>query len=549
MLWRLLWLLRFAAGESMSSRSPSADEQILLVDDDPASLQVLVATLEGCGYRLLVANSGVNALQILERVKPSLILLDVVMPEMDGFEVCRQLKASPELASIPVIFLSGLDHSADKVRGLQLGAVDFVTKPYQPDEVIARVSTQVNLARLKRELERKNRQLQSTNRHILEAMREGLLAVDQQGVVRYANPAVEELTGWRREDVVGRPFTRQRMFAGDTALDGMLRQTLTEGGGHRSRDCQFQARDGSVMEVECSISPVDDAAGHGGVLVFKDITARKQAERELQRTHEDLEQSHQELREAHQQLIRAARLETVGQLAAGVAHEVKNPLAVVQFGVDYLNQVVDKNAAIVEVLEEMQGAVSRADHIIKGLLDFSRDQQPQMQGEDLNDLLRDSVSLVDHELQLHGISLTLALSEEPLPVMADREMIRQVLINLVMNAVQAIGEDGAITLRSWLGDWEAQSGNWNGALESFGGNDKVCCCAVEDSGPGIKADNVEKVFDPFFTTKPVGKGTGLGLSVTANIIDLHGALISLTNRADDGGACAQLVFKQASGEM
>jgi len=524
-------------------------EQLLLVDDDPASLQVLVATLEGQGYRLLVANNGVNALQILDRVQPALILLDVLMPDMDGFEVCRQLKANPALAAIPVIFLSGLDQSGDKVHGLELGAVDFVTKPFQPDEVIARVSTQVKLAGLKRELEDKNRQLRATNRHILEAMLEGLLAIDQHGMVRYANPAVEQLTGWTRDEVEGRPFASQKMFAGDTALDGMLRGTLREGGGHQDRDCRFRARDGSQMEVECSISAVADAAGHGGVLVFRDVTARKLAERELRRTHLDLESSHRELREAQGQLIRAARLETVGQLAAGVAHEVKNPLAVVQFGLDYLNQVVDKDAALVEVLEEMEDAVARADHIIKGLLDFSRYQQPEMGGEDLNELLRDSVSLIDHELQLHRIALHLELAEQPLPVKVDRGMIRQVMINLIMNAVQAIGDDGSITLRSWHGVWRQQAGSWKGALESFGSDDKVCCCAVDDSGPGIKAGQVEKVFDPFFTTKPVGKGTGLGLSVTANIIDLHGAVISLTNRSDnDSGACAQLIFKQASGE-
>jgi len=150
-------------------------------------------------------------------------------------------------------------------------------------------------------------------------------------------------------------------------------------------------------------------------------------------------------------------------------------------------------------------------------------------------------------MQMHGITLRLELAETPLPVLVDREMIRQVLVNLIMNAVQAIGDEGSITLRSWSGDWGQQDGSWNGALESFGVGDKVCCCAVDDSGPGIKADNVDKVFDPFFTTKPVGKGTGLGLSVTASIIDLHRAAISLTNRSG-GGACAQLVFKQASGE-
>ena len=505
-------------------------DQLLLVDDDHASLQVLVATLEGHGYRLLVANSGVNALQILERVQPALILLDVLMPQMDGFEVCRRLKADPELASIPVIFLSALEHTSDKVRGLQLGAVDFITKPYQPDEVIARVGTQVKLARLKRELVDKNQQLLATNRHILDAMGEGLLAIDRQQVVRYANPAVEQLTGWRRQQMEGGLYQQQGLFGNDPTACQMLAEVLAGGNGHRARDCRFRHSDGSELDVECSISPVEDAAGTGCVLVFKDITARMQAERDL--------------REAQEQLIRAARLETVGQLAAGVAHEVKNPLAVVQFGVDYLTKALPQGAAVTEVLEEMQEAVGRADHIVKGLLDFSRIQQPQMALADLNELIRDSVSLVDHELQLHHIELNLALTEQVLPVMADREKIRQVLVNLIINAVHAIGTNGVVTLRSWEGLWRDQKGVWKGALESFAGNDKVSCCGINDSGSGIDKEKVDKVFDPFFTTKPVGKGTGLGLSVTANIIDLHKAAISLTNRVNESGACAQLAFRQ-----
>lgn len=532
----------------MASRDQLKSEPpLLLVDDDHASLQVLVATLEGCGYRLLVANSGANALQILDRVQPALILLDVLMPEMDGFEVCRRLKDNPALASIPVIFLSALEHTSDKVRGLQLGAVDFITKPYQPDEVIARVGTQVKLARLKRELVVTNRQLQATNRHILEAMGEGLLAIGPRGVVRYANPAVEQLTGWRKQDIEGLKYQQLGLFADEKPFIRSVGEVLAGGGGHRVRDCHFRHRDCGLIEVECSLSPLEDAAGSGAVLMFKDITARKQAEREVRAAHQELEQSHQALRETQEQLIRAARLETVGGLAAGVAHEVKNPLAIVQFGVDYLHQVINAGPEIAEVLDEIEEAVGRADHIIKGLLDFSRAQEPSMALADLNEVLRDSVALVEHELQLHGIALRLQLAEEPLPVMVDREKIRQVMVNLMMNAVHAIDGSGSIALRSWSGLWGQQSGAWKGALESFVGDDKVSCCAIEDSGPGIDQDKVDKVFDPFFTTKPVGKGTGLGLSVTANIIDLHKAAISVTNCAGRG-ARAQLVFKQPNGE-
>ena len=135
-------------------------ESILLVDDNPTNLQVLFQTLDGVGCKLLVAKNGEMALSITEKARPDLILLDIMMPGIDGYEVCRQLKSKPDTADIPVIFLSALGDTEDKVKGLQLGAVDYITKPFQPDEVIARVNTHLTIHRLKSEVESRKDQLE-----------------------------------------------------------------------------------------------------------------------------------------------------------------------------------------------------------------------------------------------------------------------------------------------------------------------------------------------------------------------------------------------------
>ena len=146
-------------------------EKILLVDDNVNNLHVLHQTLDGRGYNLLVAKNGTSALSIAEKAKPSLILLDVMMPEMDGYEVCRRLKGNPALSDIPIIYLSALTDTGDKVKGLELGAVDYIGKPFQPEEVIARVNTHLAINSLKKMLAEKNQELQSINDILEERVR------------------------------------------------------------------------------------------------------------------------------------------------------------------------------------------------------------------------------------------------------------------------------------------------------------------------------------------------------------------------------------------
>ncbi len=154
------------------NESNNATEAILLVDDNPTNLQLLFETLDGRGYKLLIAKDGKTALSIARKACPNLILLDIMMPEIDGYEVCRQLKADPATEEIPVIFLSALTDTKDKVQGLDLGAVDYVTKPFQPDEVIARVNTHLTVYRLKKALDEKNKELQEANDYLEERVKE-----------------------------------------------------------------------------------------------------------------------------------------------------------------------------------------------------------------------------------------------------------------------------------------------------------------------------------------------------------------------------------------
>jgi signal transduction histidine kinase len=257
----------------------------------------------------------------------------------------------------------------------------------------------------------------------------------------------------------------------------------------------------------------------------------------LKETHRSLLQAHQKLENAQMQLIQTAKLESIGRLAAGVAHEVKNPLAVIQMGVDFLTRMKPDPASpdSVETIKEMADAVQRADTVVKGLLNFSRAEPPTLVRLDLNSLIDESLVLVRHELTKHRIALEKNLAA-PLPrVELDPNKIKQVLINVFMNAVQAMGDDGSLSVKTFLEP--AQAGD---AAEGPAGERVVV--QIEDSGAGIPEDKLDKLFEPFFTTKPVGTGTGLGLSVSRNIIELHRGTITLANRKKIRGVVVTIAF-------
>jgi PAS domain S-box-containing protein len=288
-----------------------------------------------------------------------------------------------------------------------------------------------------------------------------------------------------------------------------------------------------------------------------DITERKQAEERLQRAHkelaaneealkrtlEELKAANQELKETQWQLIQAARLESVGALAAGVAHEVKNPLQTILMGLDYLvPNCPPGNEDMTMVLTDMREAVTRADTIIRGLLQLSAQTDFEMKREDLNASIRRALNLIKSQVIAANVSVVRKLDAHLPPVKMDRGKIEQVFINLFINALQAMSPGGVLTVTTRAGQFGENLKVNETAFRQFSQGEPVVLAEVQDTGTGIAAVNLPKVFDPFFTTKPVGVGTGLGLSVVKKIVDFHGGGVDIRNAAL-GGVLVTLVLK------
>lgn len=265
-----------------------------------------------------------------------------------------------------------------------------------------------------------------------------------------------------------------------------------------------------------------------------ELRRRHDAEQELQEAHADLMRSHQALKQTQLQLIHAAKMESVGQLAAGVAHEVKNPLAVIRLGMDYIAGEVRRNPVVDEVLADIMTAVQRADTVTNGLLDFSRAGELSCRDVRINDVIDNSLHLVQHELVQRNIHVIRSLDPE-LPVMScDANRMQQVFVNLFMNAIQAMKKDGTITVSTYQTVVTEQPGTQAVSGIHFEAGQSVIVAEVSDTGPGVAEDTLEKMFNPFYTTKPAGEGTGLGLSVIRNIVDLHRGALRVKNQEPKG---------------
>jgi signal transduction histidine kinase len=257
----------------------------------------------------------------------------------------------------------------------------------------------------------------------------------------------------------------------------------------------------------------------------------------------EVRQYQSELRSTQLQLIQSEKLDSVGRLAAGVAHEVKNPLMLILTGVKILSKRfagADESTRL--LLEDMADAVGRADRIIGGLLSFSRDRALDLAEVDLNGVVERSLVLVKHELDKARIAVVKELDPAPIPVELDEFKIQQVLVNVLTNAVHAMEQDGEIRVRTSRCTMARGRGVGYRKVDRYRPGEPVAVVCVEDSGPGVPDAHLGKLFDPFFTTKPTGRGTGLGLSVSRQIVDLHGGTIEIGNR-EAGGARVTMTFK------
>jgi len=268
----------------------------------------------------------------------------------------------------------------------------------------------------------------------------------------------------------------------------------------------------------------------GGIITWN-LTLRRQVAKRTK-----------DLRLAQQQLVQAEKMRTVGSLASGVAHEVKNPLAVIQMGIDFLGgEHPDAECVERQVIDDMDDAIARANKVIMELLDLSRDAELSFSAADINDVIERSLHLVEYETRKHDISVSTALDNKIPELQIDSAKLQQVFINLFMNSIQAMGENGSIEVQSKLFTVrKTRDADLAREIHLLAG-EKIVVIEVADSGPGIEEGQSAKLFDPFFTTKPVGEGTGLGLAISQKIIQMHQGNIELSNR-EEGGAVARMTL-------
>ena len=534
---------------------------ILIVDDIPANVGLLVDYLEDNGFRVVVAQDGVEGLKRAEFARPDLILLDVMMPGMDGFETCRRLKADDKTRDIPVIFMTALTEAGEKVNAFGVGAVDYVTKPFQIEEVLARVKTHLSLRDMRLQLEKQNAQLQQEVNVRLQterALRVTQFSVDHatvavvwitpEGPLAYANEAACSLLRYSREEMLS--LSMADIEIGVTAEGWPHHWAYIKERRHYANETRVRAKGGAVLPLEATINYLEFDGREYAIAYVRDVSERKRAEQNLNESYQKLKESNSKLEEMYQQLLQSEKLASIGQLAAGVAHEINNPIAFVHANLGTLQDYVagllqllamyeraepllteqaemlsqierlrkridlaHLRSDVRDLLAESQDGVQRVRRIVQDLKDFSRVGEVERQKFDLHAGLDSTLNIVRHELKQKS-EVVKEYGELP-AIEGVPAQVNQVFLNLLVNAAQAIENDGRIVIRTGHeGDWV-----W---------------VEVEDNGGGIPADIMTRIFEPFFTTKPVGMGTGLGLSLSYGIVAQHGGRIEVSSQVRKG---------------
>ncbi|MDZ8054525.1 MAG: response regulator [Aulosira sp. ZfuVER01] len=429
---------------------------ILIVDDTPTNLEVLSEAITDARFDVAVATTGESAIKQVEYDPPELILLDVMMPGIDGFETCSRLKANPKTKHIPIIFMTALADTVDKVKGLSLGAVDYITKPFQQAEVLARIKIHLHLQNMSAALEKQNALLQQE---------------------------IEE------------------RVAAELAL-----QKLTQ-------------------ELE---------------------------QRVAERTKE-LSQALEDLKKAQVKMIQTEKLATLGQLVAGVAHEINNPINFIYGNLEHASSYIQDLLAMIKlyqihypnpapdivhkskevdldflrgdllkIVSSMTVGTQRIQEIVRAFRNFSRHDEAEVKTVDIHDGLNSTLMIIDHRLKAKpgypDIQVIKDYGNLPLVECCVGKM-NQVFMNILSNAIEALEEMMADERSSFTISPMIQIHTQVVGGDAYGNpfGERIAI-RIADNGPGITETVQKRLFDPFFTTKPAGKGTGLGMSISHQIV-------------------------------
>lgn len=269
----------------------------------------------------------------------------------------------------------------------------------------------------------------------------------------------------------------------------------------------------------------------------------------LARIHAALENERDESSQLRKQLIHADRLEALGRLAAGVAHEIRNPLAMLQMGIDYFDAKSNRDDVTEQkMLKIMQEALLRGDLIVTDMVDFAKPRDMKFEAQDVGKMVRRAIEFVGPELKRHDIKIKLDLGANLPKGRADRDKIGQVLVNLLVNAIHASEKGAEIEVStSLIAPHDLLTDPGERKLQKVRTEHEILALTVRDHGSGIPNDKLDKIFDPFFTTKATNVGTGLGLAVSKTIVELHNGRLRIKN-AEPQGVRAEVFLQPWRGE-
>jgi PAS domain S-box-containing protein len=501
--------------------------KILAIDDKADNLVTLSALLKNLmpGCTVVTAQSGIEGLREAKTGQPDVILLDVKMPDMDGFETCRRLTSDETTRHIPVIMVTAIKTDPkSRVKGLEIGANTFLAKPIDEYELVSQVKVALRIKKAEDALRREKdsleqlvekrtavlRESEAKYRLLVENQTDMVVKMDLEGRFLFVSPSYCRTLGKNEKDLLDQKFSgfvhqedRDRTKDAIKNLYSPPHTICVEnraltGKGEMWLSWLYTAvldKDGILTEI----------IGAG-----RDITGQKQGEAEREKL--------------QAQLTQARKMESVGRLAGGVAHDFNNMLTVILGYAQSALDETDPSDPLYTSLKEILNAAGRSTEITRQLLAFARKQAIAPQVMDLNRTVEGMLKML-RRLIGEDIDLVWKPGENLWPVMIDPSQIDQILANLCVNARDAISDRGRITIETGPASFDNA---YCTKHTDFIPGDFVMM-AVSDNGCGMDKETLDNLFEPFFTTKDLGKGTGLGLATVYGIVKQNNGFIHVSS--------------------
>ncbi len=534
--------------------------RILIVDDQNENLYLLQSLLQNKGHELLSAFNGQEAFEILKSKPVDLIISDILMPLMDGFSLCKEVRKTPELANIPIIiFTATYTGEQDHELATKIGADDFIVKPCEPEELLRRIQKVIDSPRIKELNPQHNEDkeqeiLKLYNERLVRKLEQKMLEMEQEVAERKkaidalqrsesllkSTQAMGKLGGWEINLSNSEMFWTQQMYhlhdidpdspEAQELVDSSLKcypdkdrerlqrhiDEMMQNGTSYEMESWFTTFKGRKIYVRVSAEGVfEDGKLQRVIGILQDLTEIKEAQ---------IKQD-----ELSEQLRQAQKLDSIGQLAGGVAHDFNNVLTVILGYTEELLSSLRPQDPIYSDIQEIYNAGTRASSLTRQLLTFSRKQIIQPELICLNDAINNLYKML---MRLIGedVEFELDLHENLPPILADVGQIEQVIMNLVINAREAMPMGGKLEIRTEL--YQADdSFHLHHPMIDTG---QYIVLKVSDTGTGMPKEIKDRIFEPFFTTKEKGRGTGLGLPTVYGIVRQAGGRINVDSAPGKG---------------